>query len=218
MKTGDHLVTPRAGYTHHGLYIGNGKVIHYSGCANGFSRGEISITSIDKFANGRKVSVKKHVMRTYSEDESVDRAYQRIGEDWYDVLFNNCEHFVTWCIVGVHLSSQVNQMVSNIAMAYKFSKTAAESVTTAEVFAGSVTGRSIEREAVRMIASSSAKSAISTTVSTGSGLVAGLSTATGTTATTVGLITGASVTPLAPVFAAVAVGYGVKKALDWLWD
>ena len=29
MQAGDHLVTFRMGYTHHGLYLGNKEVIHY---------------------------------------------------------------------------------------------------------------------------------------------------------------------------------------------
>ncbi|EFL5564207.1 hydrolase, partial [Escherichia coli] len=28
---GAHLSSDRPGYTHHGIYVGNGKVIHYSG-------------------------------------------------------------------------------------------------------------------------------------------------------------------------------------------
>ncbi|HGY1053508.1 TPA: lecithin retinol acyltransferase family protein [Aeromonas salmonicida subsp. pectinolytica] len=28
---GDHLVTARLGYTHHGLYVGGDLVIHYQG-------------------------------------------------------------------------------------------------------------------------------------------------------------------------------------------
>ncbi|WP_439839782.1 lecithin retinol acyltransferase family protein [Aeromonas caviae] len=28
-QPGDHLVSPRAGYQHHGLYLGDHQVIHY---------------------------------------------------------------------------------------------------------------------------------------------------------------------------------------------
>jgi len=31
---GSHIVTPRLGYRHHGLYCGDGKVIHFSGMAH----------------------------------------------------------------------------------------------------------------------------------------------------------------------------------------
>ena len=30
MQAGDHLISPRPGFTHHGLYVGNNEVIHYA--------------------------------------------------------------------------------------------------------------------------------------------------------------------------------------------
>ena len=39
----------------------------------------------------------------------IKRAFTRLHENWYDMLKNNCEHFVTWCICGEKLSSQVKQ-------------------------------------------------------------------------------------------------------------
>jgi len=38
---GSHLVTPRRGYLHHGIYVGAGKVVHYSGFAHGLRRGPV---------------------------------------------------------------------------------------------------------------------------------------------------------------------------------
>src|ERR1700747_1270918 len=35
---GSHIVTPRRGYLHHGIYVGDGKVVHYAGLAHGFYR------------------------------------------------------------------------------------------------------------------------------------------------------------------------------------
>ncbi|WP_316867889.1 styrene monooxygenase/indole monooxygenase family protein [Ralstonia mannitolilytica] len=31
LALGAHLITPRLGYWHHGIYVGNGKVVHYAG-------------------------------------------------------------------------------------------------------------------------------------------------------------------------------------------
>ncbi|MEX3916392.1 lecithin retinol acyltransferase family protein [Paraburkholderia sp. BR10872] len=31
LSVGTHLATKRASYRHHGIYIGNGRVIHYAG-------------------------------------------------------------------------------------------------------------------------------------------------------------------------------------------
>ena len=33
-----HLVTPRTLYSHHGIYVGGGRVIHYSGITYGLRR------------------------------------------------------------------------------------------------------------------------------------------------------------------------------------
>lgn len=108
MNIGEHITTPRIGYTHHGLTIGNGSVIHYSGFADGLTSGKISIVSLAEFANGNKVEIERHSNRKYTRQQSVDRALQRLGEDDYSLIFNNCEHFVNWCITGVHARHQVN--------------------------------------------------------------------------------------------------------------
>lgn len=212
MKTGDHLVTKRNGYTHHGLYIGNDEVIHYSGNADGLSKGSIEVTSVHEFSDGHSLRIKEHLIRRYDENESVERARSRLGEDWYNVLVNNCEHFVTWCIVGFHSSSQVNSLISGVTTAYKFTSTAKTAQTTQAV-ASLVARQSIEREAAKFVGSNVAKS----TLSNGAGLLAGSSVATGGS-TALGLVASASVTPLAPIVAGVAVAYGVKKAFGWLWD
>src|SRR5258705_11377860 len=36
---GSHLVTPRLGYMHHGIYAEDGKVVHYAGLAHSLRRG-----------------------------------------------------------------------------------------------------------------------------------------------------------------------------------
>ncbi|MGX2948452.1 lecithin retinol acyltransferase family protein [Frederiksenia canicola] len=114
MIAGDHIYSPRTGYTHHGIYIGNQQVIHYSGFANGMNSGEICIAAVDEFSNGNPVHVLERPFRVFSHTETVERAYQRLGEDWYNVLLNNCEHFVNWCINGKHESSQVNDLVDSL--------------------------------------------------------------------------------------------------------
>ena len=92
VSVGDHLFVQRYGYTHHGLYYGQGKVIHYTGES-------IVIDSIDIFADGEKV-LKKHYLESptiYSPAEIIVRAESRLGELKYNLIFNNCEHFVRWC-------------------------------------------------------------------------------------------------------------------------
>lgn len=108
-EIGDELVSERRRYTHHGIYIGDNKVIHYSGFASGVKkRGKIEIVSLDKFRNGKKTWVRRYRSPKYEGQKVVERAKSRLGEDLYDILLNNCEHFTTWCILGIHYSKQVN--------------------------------------------------------------------------------------------------------------
>jgi hypothetical protein len=239
MNYGDHLVTSRLGYTHHGIYIGDNRVIHYSGLADGISSGDISTTSLTQFAKGNDISVKAHPNRKYGADESVERAYSRLGEDWYNVLVNNCEHFVTWCIDGFHSSSQVNQAILAISMASEVlsaSKTASEIGTIYGVL-GQSTSKEVAGQTIKMLVPTITNSSLvsssaglvsglttSSVVSTSAGTVAGLTTLTASTASiatgVASVAAGASLTAVAaPVVAAVAVAgavsYGVKKIFDW---
>lgn len=115
LQPGDHLVVSRTFYTHHGLYLGDGKVIHYSGLADGLRAGDICITSLAAFAAKQHVTVRQHVTRVYDAQTSIERAYSRLGEDKYNVITNNCEHFVTWCVMGLAISQQVNSVLLGAA-------------------------------------------------------------------------------------------------------
>ena len=33
---GSHVVTSRRGYTHHGIFVGDGRVVHYAGLSRGW--------------------------------------------------------------------------------------------------------------------------------------------------------------------------------------
>ena len=35
----------------------------------------------------------------------------RLGEQSYNLLFNNCEHFATWCKTGLHRSAQMENFI-----------------------------------------------------------------------------------------------------------
>lgn len=91
-QVGDHLYVSRVGYTHHGLYIGDGKVIHYL-------MEKVKEDTLETFADGSKIRIRpeSESPACYSSDEIVDRAYRRLHENNYNLLVNNCEHFVRWC-------------------------------------------------------------------------------------------------------------------------
>ena len=110
VSPGAHLVTPRRWYDHHGIYIGNGRVVHYAGFSGMFHRGPIEETSLEAFARDFGFRVQPHVAAAFSPDEIVRRATARIGENRYAMLSNNCEHFSIWCVCGQARSPQVERL------------------------------------------------------------------------------------------------------------
>ena len=117
---GRHLVVDRTLYTHHGIGVGNGMVIHYDGPASGLSASDaacgcLRIVSLDQFADGAEVQIRPHPNRKFTPEESVRRAHDRLPECEYSAAFNNCEHFVNWCIEGEEKSSQVRTVAALLA-------------------------------------------------------------------------------------------------------
>ncbi len=102
-----HLVSPRLLYTHHGIYVGNGRVIHYAGFSRGLRRGPVEETSLERFAHGHEVRIRRDA-RLFYHSEIITRARSRLGESSYRVLSNNCEHFCAWVMRNERSSPQVD--------------------------------------------------------------------------------------------------------------
>lgn len=116
MKKGDHLVTPRLGYSHHGLYLGDNLVIHYTGLADGLTnKDQIKITPLEIFSQGHPIKIRQHTDCIYTAEQIIDRALSRMGENNYHVIFNNCEHFVMWSIMGKAKSHQLKKYLISTA-------------------------------------------------------------------------------------------------------
>ena len=109
---GAHIVTPRRWYTHHGIYVGAGEVVHYEGLSSSMCRGRVTKVSLDEFGHGRPVSLHNEARGPYCGLEVVTRACSRLGEHGYDLLRNNCEHFCSWCLVGAAHSPQAERLLS----------------------------------------------------------------------------------------------------------
>jgi hypothetical protein len=110
---GSHIVTPRRGYLHHGIYVGGGKIVHYAGLVHGLRRRPVEETTLDRFARGRPVWVRFDRPPIFSSREVIRRARSRMGEDGYRLLTNNCEHFCEWCLHGEHRSYQVDAWLAH---------------------------------------------------------------------------------------------------------
>lgn len=107
LKKGDHIYCVRSCYSHHGIYDGNGGVYHYSNTEsndNGWLIDEntmVSYSSLEEFVNtdyaelNTKINV-RYYKTDLTGDEIIERCKSRIGEQKYDALYNNCEHFAYW--------------------------------------------------------------------------------------------------------------------------
>jgi hypothetical protein len=111
---GAHLTTPRLGFVHHGLYVGNGRVVQYTGFKSWLRIGPVEEVSLAEFSRGRAVTVKRTAGR-FAGAAAVARARPRVGENFYRLLSNNCEHFVEWCITGVSRSFQVERVFGQVS-------------------------------------------------------------------------------------------------------
>lgn len=121
-KTGDHLYAHRfhaptvqlmsrwRGYTHHGIYVGDGNVVEFSGLANNYNKGAIRIADFGQFSGDFPVyrwSYDSYHGKIYSPDEIAARAQSCIGERGYNVAIKNCEHFANWCVTDRSMSFQI---------------------------------------------------------------------------------------------------------------
>ncbi|HTH73322.1 MAG TPA: lecithin retinol acyltransferase family protein [Trinickia sp.] len=113
IEPGAHLVSDRDGYTHHGIYVGDGLVIHYGGFHQSSARRPVEYVALRRFSAGRSVRVQVEPDAMYRGTEAVERAKSRLGEDRYRLLTNNCEHFCTWCVRGAGRSEQVRRCMRN---------------------------------------------------------------------------------------------------------
>jgi hypothetical protein len=108
LTIGSHLVTGRPGYTHHGVYAGAGKVVHYAGLSRSLRRGPVQEVTLAEFAHGHPVWMRQSPGARFAGVEAVRRAYSRLGEDRYRLISNNCEHFCMWCVYGESRSDQID--------------------------------------------------------------------------------------------------------------
>ncbi|WP_115009686.1 lecithin retinol acyltransferase family protein [Synechococcus sp. N5] len=106
MAAADHLEVPRQHglFNHHGIDLGDGTVAHY------LEGREILRSPLEEFSQRQPLRVISHVEAS-PVGVTLRRAMGRLGEQDYNLLFNNCEHFATWCKTGRHRSSQVNSVL-----------------------------------------------------------------------------------------------------------
>lgn len=129
LKKGDIVGVSRGAYDHYGIYKGKStdEVIHFTSLDSDTSpdNNEIQVTSFNTFLRGNdsyfivdlsRLNLADFGMHVaillsgskFKRGEIVQRALSQVysGEK-YDILTNNCEHFVFWCVTNIKYSSQV---------------------------------------------------------------------------------------------------------------
>lgn len=103
---------------HYGIFVADNEVIQFGLPPRGIKRAaneEIRVlaTSVDEFAQGSVIEVgvceKAEARERKSPEETVAAAQARMGSGGYNLLHNNCEHFVNECAFGRRFSEQEEQ-------------------------------------------------------------------------------------------------------------
>ncbi len=120
-KIGDIIRTKVNFYYHYGIFADENCVIQFGMPDNtGIDPDTIKVitTDIKTFSNG--VTVEKanlsasEKIKRYPPKKSVEIALSRVGETGYNILHNNCEHFVNECVFGESKSTFLDDVRSVI--------------------------------------------------------------------------------------------------------
>ncbi|KAF7659576.1 hypothetical protein LDENG_00296450 [Lucifuga dentata] len=136
LRRGDLLEVPRTLFTHFGIYLGDNKVAHLIpdilpvftndtkrissvitnkrlvlGCM--YRCAAVRVDTLEDFAYGSSILV-NHMdeiikAQAFPNEHVAERAERLIGAIPYSLLWNNCEHFVTYCRYGSAASQQTEK-------------------------------------------------------------------------------------------------------------
>ena len=117
---GSAIRVRRTIYYHYGIYCDDSTVVHFSAKD---SDGVLDYKSVKVIVTDLKRFLKDGTLETLEYDDSnrptrspveiVNYAFSMVGTGGYDLVNNNCEHFVYDCLYGKKESKQVDA-VKNI--------------------------------------------------------------------------------------------------------
>ncbi|KAG8592466.1 hypothetical protein GDO81_000513 [Engystomops pustulosus] len=140
-KRGDLLEVPRTLFVHFGIYLGNNRVAHLipdivpaltckKTCVKKVVTNKrlvagvlakiasVRVDNVQDFAYGAIILVNemdRHMQNNpLSNEEVAERAEKLVGTTSYSLLWDNCEHFVTYCRYGTAVSLQTDKFCDTI--------------------------------------------------------------------------------------------------------
>ncbi|NXD89672.1 LRAT acyltransferase, partial [Chaetorhynchus papuensis] len=142
-KRGDLLEVPRTLFIHFGIYLGENRVAHLMPdilptitsdrrqiqqvvtnkrlILGVIARtASVRVDTVEDFAYGGSILV-NHMDRLFEgqvldSEEAARRAEELVGTTAYSLLWNNCEHFVTYCRYGAPVSFQTEKFCETVKM------------------------------------------------------------------------------------------------------
>ena len=118
---GDIVRTKVTFYYHYGIYVSDERIIQF-GLPDSVTQNAADVSvlesDIQTFARGGDVETgvpdKSERAQMRSADEAVRIAEGMLGSKGYDILHNNCEHFVNFCVFGESRSCFLDNFVPNL--------------------------------------------------------------------------------------------------------
>lgn len=112
LQLGDHVYVDLGEYQHHGIYCGSGEIIHYSG------KKQIKSQLARNFSRDWTLEIRvREYIRCHQPEVVILNARSRLAETEYNIIFNNCEHFATWCKTGERRSKQIEKIDRTLSKA-----------------------------------------------------------------------------------------------------
>lgn len=118
LRAGDHVRVCMGAYYHHGIYEGDGVVIHFAGenmaTLTDPANVRVRRDPLSKFGQAGDIEVRQYTLSQrigkYPVKKILANARARLGEGGYDAIYNNCEHFVNACVFGEAYSLQIDKL------------------------------------------------------------------------------------------------------------
>ncbi|XP_030048549.1 lecithin retinol acyltransferase [Microcaecilia unicolor] len=143
LKKGDLLEVPRTLFVHFGIYLGEDRVAHMmpdilpvlSDDTSLIQKvvtnkrlilgvltkaASVRVDTVEDFAYGGSI-LTNHMDQSFKNqplpnEEVAQRAEKLVGATPYSLLWNNCEHFVTYCRYGTPVSFQTEKFCETVKM------------------------------------------------------------------------------------------------------